>query len=107
MFTTFVKATAALARHLIKSFGNKGLTVAVTYDSRRFSSEFAKATASTFAAHGVRALMTKELRPVLCCRLWFGVLNVMAVFVLLPVIIHLIIMVTKFIGRLVDKCSAS
>ena len=58
------KASAALALYLRSSFGSDELRVAVSFDSRRFSPEFAKATASVLAAYGVKVFITKELRPV-------------------------------------------
>lgn len=59
------KASAALARHAKQTFGtNEPLKMAISYDSRRFSREFAEATASVFAAEGFTVLITKELRPV-------------------------------------------
>lgn len=59
------KATTALAAHLKATFkGDASLKVAISYDSRRFSPEFAKATAEVLAANGIQALITKQLRPV-------------------------------------------
>ncbi len=40
------------------------LAVAIAYDSRHRSQEFARAAAEVLAAHGIRALITKEMRPV-------------------------------------------
>jgi phosphoglucomutase len=40
------------------------LSVAIAYDSRHRSQEFARAAAEVLAANGIRALITKELRPV-------------------------------------------
>ena len=59
------KASAALARYARHTFGTKEpLKVAISYDSRNFSREFAEATAGVFAAEGFTVLITKELRPV-------------------------------------------
>lgn len=59
------KATTALAEHVKATFsGEKDLKVAISHDSRRFSREFAKAAAEVLAAQGIKALITKELRPV-------------------------------------------
>lgn len=60
------KATHALALHVKKAGTAKadGFKVAISHDSRRFSREFAKAAAEVLAAHGIKALITKELRPV-------------------------------------------
>ncbi len=59
------KATLALCRYLIEKFPQeKSPRLAISYDSRRFSREFAEAVAEVAAAEGVQALITKELRPV-------------------------------------------
>ncbi len=57
------KATTALARYLKTQVKDK-IQVAISHDSRQFSREFAQATAEVLAAHGITALITKELRPV-------------------------------------------
>lgn len=59
------KATAALSLYLNQAFADKAeRSVAISYDSRMFSREFAEAAAGVFAAYGIKALITKELRPV-------------------------------------------
>lgn len=58
------KASTALAMQLKAAFKGETLRVGLTYDSRRYSRDFAKVTAQTMAAHGITALITKELRPV-------------------------------------------
>jgi phosphoglucomutase len=58
------KATTALSRYLQHTFKGENIAVAISYDSRNFSREFAEVTASTLAACGIRAILTKELRPV-------------------------------------------
>ena len=60
------KATTALATYLLGLPVNRGksLRVAISHDSRLFSRDFAKATAEVLAAHGIEALVTKDLRPV-------------------------------------------
>jgi phosphoglucomutase len=58
------KATMALALYLREIHGkDTALKVAISYDSRHFSREFAVATGEVLAAHGIKALITKELRP--------------------------------------------
>lgn len=60
------KATTAFASYLREAFGAKTkgqIGVAIAYDSRRFSREFARATAEVLAAHEIKAFITKELRP--------------------------------------------
>jgi phosphoglucomutase len=58
------KATTAIANYLIDFHGRgKKLSVAIAYDSRNRSQEFARAAAEVLAAKGITALITKELRP--------------------------------------------
>ncbi len=58
------KASCALAAYVKESFPHdKDLRIAISYDSRRFSREFAQSAAEVFAAHGITAMLTKELRP--------------------------------------------
>lgn len=62
------KATTALARYLKdyhagKPGGSTQLSVAIAYDSRHRSQEFARAAAGVLAANGIKALITKDLRP--------------------------------------------
>ena len=58
------KATTALALYLREIHGTLApLKAAISYDSRHFSREFAVAAGEVFAAHGIKALVTKELRP--------------------------------------------
>lgn len=59
------KAASALARYLKSQNRAKvELKVAISYDSRRFSREFAEASAGVLAAAGIHTFITKELRPV-------------------------------------------
>ena len=57
------KATTALARYLGQVFKGQELRVAISYDSRINSQEYAQAAAAVLAAHGIRALITSEMRP--------------------------------------------
>jgi phosphoglucomutase len=58
------KATTALALYLREVHGAKApLKAAISYDSRHYSREFAVAAGEVFAAHGIKALVTKDLRP--------------------------------------------
>ncbi len=66
---TIMKATQALAQEVKNNFS--GPKVAISYDSRKFSFEFAKVTASVLAANGIKALIYKRLNPV--CLLSFSV----------------------------------
>ncbi|MBS5931355.1 MAG: phospho-sugar mutase [Clostridiales bacterium] len=59
---TVRKATQGLANYIIKAgFANKG--VAIAYDSRRMSPEFADETALCLCANGIKAYVFESLRP--------------------------------------------
>ena len=58
---TVSKATQGYAQYLNNNFENP--TVAIAYDSRNMSREFAKATALTFAANNVKVYLFEDLRP--------------------------------------------
>ncbi len=57
------KASQAFASYLLDNFRQPKVSVAISYDSRHFSREFAQATAEVMAAHGIHSYITKELRP--------------------------------------------
>ena len=68
MNTLVVKsATQGLATYLIKAFPEKALagnlSAAIAYDSRRYSAEFAEATALIFAANGIKTWLFSGMRP--------------------------------------------
>ncbi len=59
------KATFALSTYLKRFYaGEKEIKVAISFDSRHFSKEFAHATAEVLAGSGIKALIVKEMRPV-------------------------------------------
>ena len=60
---TIRKATQALALE-IKKLGATNPKMAISYDSRRFSLEFAKECAGVLAANGIKALIFDTLNPV-------------------------------------------
>lgn len=62
---TVAKASAGLAQYIISN-GEEAMKkgVAVSFDSRHFSPDFAKVTASTLAAYGIKVYLSDELRPV-------------------------------------------
>jgi len=60
------KATHALSLAVLEKKPS-GAKVAISYDSRRFSFEFAKEAATVFAANGIKALLYKQLNPVALC----------------------------------------
>lgn len=59
---TVRKATQGLANYIMKS-GNAGKGVAVAYDSRRMSPEFADEAALCLAANGIKSYVFESLRP--------------------------------------------
>lgn len=58
---TVSKATQGFANYLNDSFENP--SVAIAYDSRNMSKEFAKATALTLAANNIKVYLFEDLRP--------------------------------------------
>lgn len=59
------KATTALCRYIHDKYPNHDHpSLAISYDSRNFSREFAEAAAGVAAALGVKAIITKQMRPV-------------------------------------------
>ena len=56
------RATQGLANYIIKQ-GGAGKGVAIAYDSRRMSPEFADEAARTLAANGIMAYKFESLRP--------------------------------------------
>ncbi len=58
------KATTAFCLHLQKAFPQDKHKVAISYDSRNFSKEFAMAAAEVCAYRNMDAYITEELRPV-------------------------------------------
>ena len=59
---TVRKATQRLANYIIKK-GEQGKGVAIAYDSRRMSPEFANEAALCLAANGIKAYVFESLRP--------------------------------------------
>lgn len=56
-------ATQGLANYLQKAFPNTELKVAVSYDSRNNSPEFAQIVANVFSANGIKVYFFENLRP--------------------------------------------
>lgn len=61
-FYTVRKATQGLANYILKQ-GSQEKGVAIAYDSRRFSPEFAKEAALCLCANGIKAYLFDALRP--------------------------------------------
>lgn len=59
---TIGKVTEGLALYLL-AHKKSGNTVAVSYDSRNCSEEFARYAAAVLAAHGIKACITETLKP--------------------------------------------
>ncbi len=59
---TVRKATQGLANYILKQ-DTKSMSVAIAYDSRRLSYEFALETALVFNANGIKTFLFSELRP--------------------------------------------
>jgi phosphoglucomutase len=60
---TIGKATQGLSNYLNKTYSNKSISVAIAYDSRNNSKEFAQITASIFSANNISVFLFSELRP--------------------------------------------
>ncbi len=63
---TVAKASQGLANYILRNFGPERRSVAVSYDSRRFSEAFARVAAEVFAASGVRVMIYPQLMPTPC-----------------------------------------
>lgn len=59
---TIGRVTQGVADYL-KAHKKSGATVAVSYDSRILSTEFARYAAAVLAANGIRSYITRELKP--------------------------------------------
>ena len=64
---TVRRATQGLANYLKTRFKSGDLRVAISYDSRIKSTEFAKATAEVLAGNGIEVFIYKQLMPTPCC----------------------------------------
>lgn len=56
-------ATQGLANYLIKNYPNESIKVAIAYDSRNQSPEFARITAQVLSANGMTVYLFESLRP--------------------------------------------
>ena len=63
---TVMKASQGLADYVTKRFGASERRIAVSYDSRILSDEFARRAAGVFAANGVEAHIYPQLMPTPC-----------------------------------------
>ncbi|MCF6280079.1 MAG: phospho-sugar mutase [Flavobacteriaceae bacterium] len=60
---TLGRATQGLSNYLLKSFPNKNLKVAIAFDCRHNSPEFAKIVADVFSANNIKVFLFESLRP--------------------------------------------
>ncbi|WGF92473.1 phospho-sugar mutase [Aequorivita marisscotiae] len=60
---TLGKNTQGLSNYLKKQFPNQAINVAIAYDCRHNSKEFAKVVADVFSANGITVFLFSELRP--------------------------------------------
>ncbi len=76
---TVKRATQGLARY-IKTLGSKAMErgVVISYDTRRFSSEFAIKVAKVLAANGINAFLFDAVHPVPMCSFAIRHLNAIA-----------------------------
>jgi len=63
---TVAKASQGLANYVCKSFGEGERKIAVSFDSRIMSDEFAKVASGVFAANGIRVYIYPQLMPTPC-----------------------------------------
>lgn len=60
---TVSKATQGISNYLHNKYSGDDISVAIAYDSRHMSVEFAKNAASVFAANGINVYLFESLRP--------------------------------------------
>ena len=60
---TLGKNTQGLSNYLKKVYPNEQVRVAIAYDCRHNSQEFAKIVADVFSANGIKVFLFSELRP--------------------------------------------
>ncbi len=60
---TVAMATQGFANYVNKAFPGEDIRIAVAYDSRNFSREFARITAEVFAANGAHVYLFDDIRP--------------------------------------------
>lgn len=63
---TVARASQGLANYVLKRFPEEKRRIAVSYDSRILSEEFARMAAGVFAANGIKALVYPRLMPTPC-----------------------------------------
>lgn len=62
-FVTVAKATQGIADYLLEKHADEEISVAIAYDSRNMSKEFAQKSACVFAANNIKVYLFDSLRP--------------------------------------------
>ncbi|WMJ77817.1 MULTISPECIES: phospho-sugar mutase [unclassified Sedimentibacter] len=60
---TVARATQGISNYMKEKYGDDTISVAIAYDSRNMSKEFAEKTASVFAANDIDVFLFESLRP--------------------------------------------
>ena len=60
---TLGRATQGLANHLIKTYPNRSLSVAINYDCRHNSTLFSELVADVFSANKIQVYLFEDMRP--------------------------------------------
>lgn len=63
---TVARASQGLANYVLRCFASEARRIAVSYDSRILSREFAETAAGVFAANGIQVLIYPRLMPTPC-----------------------------------------
>jgi phosphoglucomutase len=63
---TVAKASQGIANYVIKNFKESNRKIAISYDSRHFSQEFARVRAQVFVANGIKVYIYSHLMPTPC-----------------------------------------
>ena len=63
---TVARAAQGLANYVVANFAEKDRSIAISYDSRIHSFDFARISAAVFAANGVHAYIYQQLMPTPC-----------------------------------------
>ena len=96
------KTTQGLANYIIKqNAADKG--VAIAFDSRRMSTEFANEAALCLAANGIKAYIFDALRPTPELSLQSDILAVQPASISQPATIHRNTTVTRFTGQMARR----
>jgi len=101
---TLGAATQGFANYLLKCYPKTEIKVAIAFDSRNNSKEFAQITADVFSANGIKVYLYEALRPTPQLSYTIRDLLVMVAWCLLQATIQKNIMATKPIGTTAANC---